>query len=462
MIVEPFVSLAIRIRPTGSQLYALEMLLQLPTHGVPVQPLAHARLNFSFPLVELLAISNDLQAYGRRLSATLFDTPKAAEALAFARSHADASGLPLHISLDLSACDQEIHTLRWETLQDSDPYQVGLALNERTLFSRALASDALIPINPRPTPARSAVIAVAAPDNLAAYGFDPIPVATELTSSREALTTLKTASLARTTSAPCTLARLLSTLREGPDLLCLTCHGRVIGDQVYLWLEDEHGQAAPVAATDLAARLSALPPPAWPALIVLAACESGASVAGSVPVTTVGPLLAGKGIVAVVGVNGPLSFATNRLFLPALLSHALHHGVIDHAVAVARNVVIQRPDWWAPILWLRLPHGRLWAPAAATPTGSKPSITRTGKPGNMIEARGFAALKAWLTEHAPDELEEVAALEGRFEQNRRQVRRYGSTETLRHEWSQIIDSLNQISYMHCGVSFVDLCRRHIP
>lgn len=457
MMVERFVSLTIQLRPSGSGAYALEMQLLLPSHSAPVQPMAQARSTFSLPLVELLVDSNDPLAYGRRLSAALFNLPKAAEALTVARSHAEAAGLPLHINLDLSACDQELHALRWETLQDPDPRQLGMALSERMLFSRALASDALTPVHPRATPAHSAVIAIAAPENLATYGFDPIPVTAELTNLRGALARLRVTTLARHTGTPCTLAHLLNALRDGPDLLCLICHGRVLGDQAYLWLEDEHGQVAPIAAVDLAARLGALPPTAWPALIVLAVCESGAG-ASALPITTVGPLLAGNGIAAVVAVNGRLSLETNRLFLPTLLSHTLRHGVIDQAVAAARSAVSELPDWWAPILWLRLPHGRLWAPQVS-PT---PSVTSPSKDGQMIETRGFATLKAWLAEHAPHELEDLAVLEGRFEQNRRMARRYGSTESLRHEWSQIIDSLNQITYAHCGVSFVDLCRRSTP
>lgn len=201
MVVEPFAALAIRLQPAGPELFALEMQLLLPTHGVAIQPLARTRATFSLPLVELLADSTNPLDYGRRLSATLFNIPKAAEALAFARAQAEAAGLPLHISLDLSACDQELHALRWETLQDPDLCQVGLALSERMLFSRALASDALTPVHPRPAPARSAVVAVAAPENLATYSFDPIPVAAELARLREALTALRLTTLAHSTGA---------------------------------------------------------------------------------------------------------------------------------------------------------------------------------------------------------------------------------------------------------------------
>lgn len=458
MVAEPFFALAIQLRPDGPSSYAVEMQL-LPAHGAPAQLLARSRPSVGLPLAALLAESADPAAYGRRLSAALFADPAAREALGVARAQAAADGLPLHLSLDLSACGPAVHDLWWETLQDPEPGRVGLALSERLPFSRFLASDAPAPPRVRPDPARLAVVAVASPDDLADAGLAPIYASAELARARAALSPLRVAGLGRPEGPPCTAGRLLAALRDGPDILCLICHGSVVDGEAHLWLESEGGRAAPIAARELAAQLDALPYSAQPALVVLAACASGGAGDGAPPAITAGPLIAGNGVTAVVAVNGGLTLATNSAFLEAMLREALRDGQIDRAVAAARGAVRERPDWWAPVLWLRLPHGRLWA-APAAPAPRVAQAPAAG--GRFSEERGLAALKHLLAERAPDGLAEVELLEARFERYRRDKRRFGPSEPLRQEWIQIVDSLNEIARERCGISFNDLCRGRLP
>lgn len=461
----PSVALAIQLRPLDSWRHALEMQLLLPSHAAPVQLLSRTRPSLSLPLADLTAARSNPEAYGRRLSEALFADPEVRYAWGIAC--AEAAGGLLHISLDLSACEPEIHNLRWETLQDPVEGRVGLALSERLLFSRTLASDALAAAGTRATSARTAVVAVASPDNLPTWRFDPLPVAAELARARQALGPLPVTVLGRPEASPCTADRLLSALRDGAEILCLVCHGRAYEGETYLWLEDEDGAAAPIASAELAARLDALPAAAQPALIVLAACVSGGADAGGISLKAAGPLLAGNGVTAVIAVNGALSLDTNSVFLPAMLREVLRDGMVDRAVAVARGAVRGRDDWWAPVLWQRLPHGRLWAPAPGQARGAAPGtpayapLTADMFEGRSIPRRGFETLRGLLSERAPSELTNLATLEERFERVESDERLYGSSENLRHERGRIVDSLNQLAMKSCGVSFVDLSRRRV-
>jgi hypothetical protein len=66
----------------------------------------------------LLALSADLEAYGRALAAALFAPPALRDAWLRARAYAAAGDLQLRLRLDLRATD--LHTIRWETLRDPE------------------------------------------------------------------------------------------------------------------------------------------------------------------------------------------------------------------------------------------------------------------------------------------------------------------------------------------------------
>ena len=59
--------------------------------------------------------------------------------------------------------------------------------------------------------------------------------------------------------------------------------------------------------------------------------------------------------------------ATVARCLPVFFAELARHGVIDLALAAARRRVQDRPDWWAPVLYMRLLSGRLFAAAGETP-----------------------------------------------------------------------------------------------
>jgi hypothetical protein len=456
-----FAALTLKLAPDSSGQYFLEMDLRLdfPGRNISTQQLPRTEVAVKISTESLLACAHDPTAYGSQLSSALFGNSVALTALKVARTHADAAKVPLHVGLDLSACAPEIQSLRWETLQDPEPNHTGWAFSERVILSRRLASSDMIPVEPRNRPVQSALIAIAAPSDLPKYGFSPISVAAELERAQVALHPLRRDVLAQQHGSPCTIRHLLTYLRNKPDILCLIAHGRNVGGEVYLWLENDLGQSEPISSHALASHLAALDPAARPPLIIFASCESGGVDSGRIPLSAIGPLLASQGIAAVLAMQGQLSVETNAIFLPAVLREVLRDGVIDRAVAAARISVAQHTNWWAPVLWLRLPHGQLWT--SRTPM-SQNSLKTTKGNGAMQYSRGFAVLKDYLTHTNPDEVAVVAALETRFEENQHSERIFGPTELTRSERTRIIYSLEQIALTNCGISFVDLCRGVTP
>lgn len=395
--MEPFVALTLQLRPGAAGLHRLAMHLRFPAKQLDAQLLATDELLVQLPPDELPDPRVGPGDYGRLLAGRLFAHERARSALATARSLADAEGLPLHLGLDLSGCVPEVQALSWELLGDPEPGRAALALSGRVLLSRTLASADLRPVARRERPARRALVAVAAPDDLSAYGFSPLPAEAELARAAAALAPLEVARLAGAAGRPCTLAGLRAALGEGPDLVCLVAHGRRVDDEIYLWLDDDAGHSRRVASSALADCFESLAPSARPALVILATCESGVAAAGA-PALTVGPLLAGQGASAVLAVQGLLSLDTNAVFLPTLLREVLRDGLIDRAVAAARYQVRDRPDWWAPLLWLRPPDGRLWqgqpAPGASAPPVDAPAWSAQGTwvaPAGDEAARSFIA-----------------------------------------------------------------------
>jgi len=51
---------------------------------------------------------------------------------------------------------------------------------------------------------------------------------------------------------------------------------------------------------------------------------------------------------------------TAARFMPLFFSELQKDGQIDRALAVARGLVRDQPDWWVPVLFMRLKSGRLW------------------------------------------------------------------------------------------------------
>ena len=58
--------------------------------------------------------------------------------------------------------------------------------------------------------------------------------------------------------------------------------------------------------------------------------------------------------------QGKISMATVRQFMPLFFAELRRDGQIDRAMAAARGRVRDRPDWWMPVLFMRLRDGQLF------------------------------------------------------------------------------------------------------
>src|SRR5262249_9163643 len=146
-------------------------------------------------------------------------------------------------------------------------------------------------------------------------------------------------------------------------------HGALLGDkgdQPIVWLEAEDGKADPVAGEQLVDHLAEVA--ARPRLVVLCSCQGAG--AGVEPTSqdggmmaALGPRLAERGYPAVVAMQGNVTMITAGLFLDEffkVLRDPKGGGQIDGAMAAGRAAIRNRPDHWAPTLFLRLKSGSLW------------------------------------------------------------------------------------------------------
>jgi hypothetical protein len=258
--------------------------------------------------------------------------------------------------------------VRWETLQDPQDGSL-LLTDEQLYFSRYLSSLDWRPVGVRSKGDLTALVAIANPTNLSAYRPDgrplaPVDVEAERRRAETGLGGIPVTVLGGgAAQGRVTLGALTAHLREGRDILYLVCHGALREGEPYLWLEDDTGAAEVVAGQELATRIRELEQ--RPRLVVLASCQSaGAGGAarsedGGV-LAALGPRLAEAGVPAVLAMQGDVSAETVARFMPVFFRELQRDGQIDRATAVARGAVRERPDWWAPALFMRLKSGRAW------------------------------------------------------------------------------------------------------
>ena len=317
--------------------------------GVPVQ----------IDLAELRSHQMDDAAYGRALARMLFDSRRLSEAFIKAHAAARAQDLPLRLRLHLDPHDDTLHALRWELLCDTDGIHLGLS--EQVLLSRFVVSTDSSPYKPKPRRVLRALVAAAAPANLAQFRLTPfdasgVAVATTAALKPAHVTTLDSG------AKPVSLARLAESLRDAPDLFCLVCHGALTNGEPVLFLEHTQGLADPVTASRLLEMLGALD--ALPRLVVLLACE-GAGDGCYAALSALGPRLARAGVPAVLAMQGKVGLSAALDFVASMMREIQRDGQIDRAVAAARAAVRATPHWWRPALFMRLISGQLWIPDAA-------------------------------------------------------------------------------------------------
>jgi hypothetical protein len=363
--VEQAADLEIGLYRWDATSYAIDLRYTPPDGQDVVQPI------LSGPTVQLdldqLGIQVlDPEAYGKTLSAGLFNTPKVQTAFAEACASAQALGVPLRVRLAISPSLPQLHNLRWEALRHPADGS-WLLTQEQTLFSRFLVSPDFRPVRQRPKGSLQALVVIANPTDLTRWTVEgreplaPVDVHGELQRARAALQGMTVTELAGPGQA--TLDKLLAGLRDGCDVLYLVAHGAMQRGEARLYLEKADGQVDLVVANELVTHLRELRE--LPRLAVLASCQSagdgGVRTRDAGALSALGPRLAEAGVPAVLAMQGNVLMSSMATFLPALFKELQQHGEIDRAVAVARRAIADAQDSWKPALFLRLRNGKLWS-----------------------------------------------------------------------------------------------------
>ncbi len=345
-------------------------------------------------MTELLALESEAEVsrYGVNLGRLLFDSIKEAFLRGCERSRETASGR-LRVQLWISPECSELHAFMWERVfVESQGQLVSLSSSDWTPFSRFTRLSKAEPkaITARPL---KLLVAVANPTSLPP-AFEAIDVGKEIENLAAALadvSDLTVTIMPGRTGIPEALRQSLLSkgclIDDGPTtpealqlqlashhVLHYLGHGTFIRDKKpeggkarsgksYLLLEDEQGDFQQVSDEELVARLAAFRD--IPRLIFLASCDTAKrDPQDPHPFVGLGPKLVEAGFPAVVAMQDKVPMALARSLTLFFYRHLLNHGLIDQALNESRKFLLdeQHPDWAIPVLFMRTPGGRLFAP----------------------------------------------------------------------------------------------------
>jgi hypothetical protein len=351
-----YADLEIGLHSRDSGSYAVEFRFSQPNSEADVRMGQDQPALFTPDRDALGQAASDPRAYGKMLTAAFFAEPAIRTAFAQARTSSETLGVMLRVRLMLGASASDLHSLHWETLCDPQDGSL-IATNENLLFSRYLSSLDWRPVHLRAKGDLRALLAAANPTNLKEYKLAAVDVPGELGRAQLALGSITVDALGGPDKRA-TLNNLVSGLRNNEhDILYLIAHGAVVKGEPYLWLEDEAGNVARTSGADLVARIKELE--LRPRLVILASCESAGDGTGNA-LSALGPRLAEAGIPAVLAMQGKVSIDMLAEFMPLFFQELQKDGQVDRAMAVARGAVRQYPDYWMPVLFMRLKSGRIW------------------------------------------------------------------------------------------------------
>ncbi len=222
-------------------------------------------LRFDFEQLRAHALEYDVAAYGKVLTQHLFADESIKLAFAQARSATQAQAA-LRFRLFIDPTAPELHSLRWETLQDPQTGDL-LFTGEHLLFSRYLSSQDWREARLRPRMSLKALVVIANPAHLDRYQLAPIDVDGEFVRAQAGLGDIQITPLKSLGSA--NVNNVFDHLRDGDgyDILYLVCHGTLSKGEPWLWLEDPDGNVARLSGDELATRMNELQQP--PRLVVL-------------------------------------------------------------------------------------------------------------------------------------------------------------------------------------------------
>jgi hypothetical protein len=337
-------------------IYTVEMRFSIPGSDTDTRLGQGTPVQINLNLDELRELQLDPEEYAVALTKAFFEPPPLQVAFAEALASAQSQDLPLRLRLLIGSSAPELHNLRWELLRNPKT-NASLATDEMILFSRYLSSTDWRPVKLLSKGDLKALIVVANPSDLGNYKLAAIDEAGEIQRAQKGLDQIQSTLLPKGT-ARATLNNIIASLQDQPcDILYLVCHGFVANGLPILCLENGEGKMERVFGNDFVTRIHELHN--RPRLVVLISCQSAGKGSGDA-LTAIGPRLAEVGVPAVLAMQDKLTMQTAEEFLP-IFFRALHKdGQIDHALSVARGAIRHRPDYWIPVLFMRLKSGRLW------------------------------------------------------------------------------------------------------
>lgn len=315
-----------------------------------------------------LLATQDPAAYGALLGRAVFASPDIALLFAGARR---AAGPRLPIIVEVTGSRHA--ALHWERLRVplGGERWAEASADQRFGLARRVESDVDRPLPDAPARAARALLVVAAPPDLPAYGLGPFDARAVAEELRRAIGPRRCELLAEASGAagPPTLDAIVARLTLRPAaILHLVCHGRLgpEGEPV-LYLAGPDGRAAPTPLSALRARLDMVGDAAQrPRLVLLMSCGAAAPDAEAALTGAATQLIAGLGTPAVISATEPITLETARRLSAAFYRHLRLHGAPDRALAEARASVSGRPDAAVIALFSRLDGDELFRPSRLT------------------------------------------------------------------------------------------------
>ena len=442
--------------------------------GQTEQTPSQGAARFDFNALRQLALQPE--KYGRILKDALFAQPDLRDFYNKCQVSAGSARQSLRLRLLIDRSAVELQNLRWEMLRDLEDVSF-IAIDANRPFSRFLHSSDWQRVDLRSKGELKALVVVANPKDLK-VGLEldgkiltEVDVIDEVARAREALHGLPVVDVLESTlDAPgrVTLEKIQTALGRGYDILYLACHGALLSDdpqdpnsvqRPYLVLEGEDGSYDAVDGTRLVTFVRNQPSTSRPRLVVLASCQSGGH--GQTPeegqkesphsidqgaLAALGPRLVEAGVPAVVAMQDNIQVDTVRLFMPAFFKSLVQDGHVDKAMAVARNAVQEHPDWWVPVLYLRLRGGLLWYEPGfeteATDFIGWPNIIDSIKQGFCVPILGFGLLEHLIG--SPREIARNWAREAGFPldpHSREDLPQVAQYLSIQHGWAYVRNQL---------------------
>lgn len=370
-------------------------------------------------LIQLRALELRPDEYGHALFEALFPPGSLLrdgfrEVLASAEREGSRLRFRLHLAGRIGI---DLHALYWELLRD-ESRDLALGRSPETAFSRY----ATVPRQPgEPVEGKLRLLCViAAPSNAADYNLAEIERGAAMERLAAALQVEPDSLQVDFLEPPATPGRLRSKLVEGAyHVVHIFGHGLVMPQdrQARLVLESESGEASFVSEKVLAEIFLG---DKTLRLVTLVACHGGAFSSEDSFSGLAGRLVS-RGLPSVVAMRRAVTLDMAERFTDHLYRELARTGRIDSAMNEARHQLYFRDPsglaWSSPMLFTRLPNGRLWKRRQDAPVpdvalvaaslgagsfgpepGSPAALRRRGLLGRRLAAGGRAALRAavWL------------------------------------------------------------------